>query len=177
MHFGYFWVFLVIFGYFWEFWVQYCIVLYQYCIDIVSILYWYCINTYRAALEGRRDIFNIFDHFFTGTHVFTLLFVISRGTRLLPSWACYFVNLPLTNLKTREDFPTADSPRSTNLNWQILPGPPAAPLGLAFGPRADMISISRWTLRMCVFFNQGMTEARWTTKAQVECRLYRLSLR
>ena len=43
-----------------------------YCIESI-VLYRHCINTYRAALGGGN-----------------LLFVISRRTRLLPSWACFF---------------------------------------------------------------------------------------
>ena len=59
------------------------------------MLYCYCINTNCMALEGRKDIFNIsnislhfLSFFFIGTHVLTLLIVISRHTQLLPSWAC-----------------------------------------------------------------------------------------
>ena len=42
--FGYFWVFLGIFGYFWVFLDIFGIVLYRYCIDIVSISYRHCID-------------------------------------------------------------------------------------------------------------------------------------
>lgn len=42
------------------------------------------------------------------------------------SW--YSWNWPLTKRRTRLDFPTADSPRRTSLNWQIL-FPVAGPLG------------------------------------------------
>lgn len=42
------------------------------------------------------------------------------------SW--YSWNCPFTKRRTRLDLPTADSPNSTNLNWQILPW--LAPFGL-----------------------------------------------
>ena len=45
------------------------------------------------------------------------------------SWNC-----PFTNLRTNDDFPTADSPKSTNLNCANLPPAPAlfeAPPGRA----------------------------------------------
>ena len=45
---GYLWLFLGIFGIFGHFLVLYCI-------DIVPILHRHCINTYRTALEGRKD--------------------------------------------------------------------------------------------------------------------------
>jgi hypothetical protein len=44
------------------------------------------------------------------------------------SW--YSWNCPLTKRNTRLDFPTADSPRRTNLNWHILLAW-GCPLGLA----------------------------------------------
>ena len=102
VNFGYFWIFLGIFGYFWVFFIilgifgyfGYDIVLYR--IDIVSILYRYCIDIVSIHIARPWRVggtfltfLTIFDHVFTGTHVFTLLFVISRRTRLLPSWACF----------------------------------------------------------------------------------------
>lgn len=47
------------------------------------------------------------------------------------SW--YSWNWPFTKRSTRLDFPTADSPSSTSLNWQILFAA-AAPLGLVAPP-------------------------------------------
>ena len=51
------------------------------------------------------------------------------------SW--YSWNCPLTKRSTRLDFPTADSPNNTSLNWQILPC--VAPFGLWAPPRADIV--------------------------------------
>ena len=51
----YFQVLLGILSIFGNFWVFLGIVLYQYCIDIVSILNRHCINTYRVALGGRNS--------------------------------------------------------------------------------------------------------------------------
>ncbi len=48
------------------------------------------------------------------------------------SWNC-----PFTKRRTRLDFPTADSPRSTSLNWQILL-PAFGPLGLIAPPLPAM---------------------------------------
>ena len=48
------------------------------------------------------------------------------------SWNC-----PLTKRRTRLDFPTADSPSNTSLNWQIL-FPALGPLGLVAPPRLAM---------------------------------------
>lgn len=51
------------------------------------------------------------------------------------SWNSW--NWPLTNRSTKLDFPTADSPNSTSLNWQIL-FPALGPLGLEAPPRLAM---------------------------------------
>lgn len=48
------------------------------------------------------------------------------------SWNC-----PLTKRSTRLDFPTADSPKSTSLNWQILL-PAFGPLGRVAPPLPAM---------------------------------------
>ena len=83
--------------------------------------------------------------------------VVDKKWKLISHLTClHQAPLPLTNRKTSEDFPTADSPRSTNLNWQIFPGPPAAPFGLALGPRADM------TILLAFPFSPRFTELqRW----------------
>lgn len=52
------------------------------------------------------------------------------------SW--YSWNWPLTNRSTKLDFPTADSPSSTSLNWQILLLA-AVPLVRAGPPRPAMV--------------------------------------
>lgn len=49
-----------------------------------------------------------------------------REPPMVLSW--YSWNWPLTKRSTRLDFPTADSPSRTSLNWQIL-FPAAGPLG------------------------------------------------
>ena len=51
------------------------------------------------------------------------------------SWNSW--NWPLTKRSTRLDLPTADSPSSTNLNWQIL-FPALDPLGLVAPPLLAM---------------------------------------
>ena len=79
-YFGNIWIFLGILGM-----KLYISILYRYCIDIVSI---HIARPCRR--EGTLTFLTVIDHFVTGTHVFTLLFVISRRTRLLPSWACFF---------------------------------------------------------------------------------------
>ena len=64
---GYFWVLLGIIGYFWVLWLLYCI-------DIESISSWY-------RIDSVSTLYQYISH--------GLLFVISRRTRLLPSWACF----------------------------------------------------------------------------------------
>lgn len=51
------------------------------------------------------------------------------------SWNSW--NWPFTKRSTKLDFPTADSPNSTSLNWQIL-FPALGPLGLVAPPRLAM---------------------------------------
>lgn len=51
------------------------------------------------------------------------------------SWNSW--NWPLTKRRTRLDFPTADSPKSTSLNWQILL-PAFGPLGRVAPPLLAM---------------------------------------
>lgn len=51
------------------------------------------------------------------------------------SWNSW--NWPLTKRSTKLDFPTADSPSNTSLNWQILV-PALGPLGLVAPPRLAM---------------------------------------
>lgn len=60
------------------------------------------------------------------------------------SWNSW--NWPLTKRSTKLDLPTADSPSSTSLNWQILFAT-AAPLGLVPPPRAAIDRDKRllWT--------------------------------
>ena len=43
---------------------------------------------------------------------------------MVDSWNSW--NCPLTNRRTSEDFPTADSPSSTSLNWDIREVDPGA---------------------------------------------------
>lgn len=56
------------------------------------------------------------------------------------SW--YSWNWPLTKRSTKLDFPTADSPKSTNLNWQILLLA-AVPLVRAGPPRPAIVQCWR----------------------------------
>ena len=56
------------------------------------------------------------------------------------SW--YSWNWPLTKRSTKLDFPTADSPNSTSLNWQILLLA-AVPLVRAGPPRPAMVQCWR----------------------------------
>lgn len=57
------------------------------------------------------------------------------------SWNSW--NWPLTKRSTKLDFPTADSPSSTSLNWQIL-FPALGPLGLVAPPRLAMTVTDPW---------------------------------
>lgn len=70
----------------------------------------------------------------------TRYFLISHAGVLLPpivlSWNSW--NWPLTKRSTRLDFPTADSPSSTSLNWQILLLAAFGPLGLVAPPLPAM---------------------------------------
>lgn len=68
------------------------------------------------------------------------------------SW--YSWNCPFTNLRTKLDFPTADSPSSTSLNWQIFPC--VWPLGRWTVPLLAMLQLSaikraHWILRKNFF--------------------------
>lgn len=58
-----------------------------------------------------------------------------RSPPIVLSWNSW--NWPLTKRSTKLDFPTADSPNSTSLNWQIL-FPALGPLGLVAPPRLAM---------------------------------------
>lgn len=66
------------------------------------------------------------------------------------SW--YSWNWPLTKRSTRLDFPTADSPRSTSLNWQILLLA-AVPLVRAGPPRPAILKC--WKLRSWKVLGRG----------------------
>ena len=62
---------------------------------------------------------------------------VRKAAPMVLSW--YSWNWPLTKRSTRLDLPTADSPRSTSLNWQIFPwvapfGRWAAPAEVEAGP-------------------------------------------
>lgn len=44
---------------------------------------------------------------------------VKNAAPIVLSWNSW--NWPFTNRNTNDDFPTADSPNNTNLNWQIFP--------------------------------------------------------
>ena len=69
---------------------------------------------------------------------------IKTSPPIVLSW--YSWNWPLTKRNTRLDFPTADSPSNTSLNWHILPWPWAP-----FGRCAALLP----AIKLCAFMQSS----------------------
>lgn len=88
------------------------------------------------------------------------------------SWNSW--NWPLTKRSTKLDFPTADSPSNTSLNWQILV-PALGPLGLVAPPRLAMacwdLLVSCGLKALCPVFccKKATKEQTVTDSEQCEC--------
>lgn len=87
----------------------------------------YSISSNYCSAVRRRLLFLFFFTLDWGEFAFSLPLKHEgsrANSRKLPSppivLSWYSWNCPLTKRSTKLDFPTADSPRSTNLNWQIL---------------------------------------------------------
>lgn len=92
---------------------------------------------------------------------------MKRSPPMVLSW--YSWNWPLTKRSTKLDFPTADSPSSTSLNWQILLLA-AVPLVRAGPPRPAMVQCWSWGRRSRVKVGEFWTNFRpGLGKAQIEC--------
>lgn len=91
-------------------------------------------NTYNMVIFLRYCIGTLTDTF-QNTQIPKVQLLKHPERALLPpmvlSWNSW--NWPLTKRSTKLDFPTADSPSSTSLNWQILFAT-VAPLGLVAPP-------------------------------------------
>lgn len=95
------------------------------------------------------------------------------------SW--YSWNWPLTKRSTKLDFPTADSPNSTSLNWQILllaavplvrAGPPRPAMAQCWRLGASRVKREEVWLKLGLGLVQGLARAGWgwATKGYVQFR-------
>lgn len=102
-----------------------------------------------------KDLIILFDIFFYAHEALVLqwffrVLCFIYSPPIVLSW--YSWNCPLTNLRTKLDFPTADSPSNTNLNWQIFP---CVPFGLWAVPRFAMMTCgdNNYILRIALYRN------------------------
>lgn len=83
---------------------------------------------------------------------------VKKAAPIVLSW--YSWNCPLTNLSTSDDLPTADSPSSTNLNWQIL---------LCVEPLGRWMPLPRWLFAIalgcfCLLHASSDEKCKWKHK-------------